>query len=68
VSNTTSKTIEIIVSPTGHTTVQTKGFTGPSCRDATKVLERALGIVESDTSTAEMYQTQTASARSEVRQ
>ena len=30
------KTIEIIVSPKGETTVQTKGFAGASCRDASK--------------------------------
>lgn len=37
------KTIEIIVSPTGQPTVQTKGFTGTSCRDASRFLEQALG-------------------------
>ena len=48
-----NQTIEIIVSAKGETTLQTKGFTGSSCRDASKVLERALGMVESDTPTAE---------------
>ena len=52
--------IEVVVSPTGETTVQTKGFTGASCRDASKAMERALGIVESDRPTAEMYQSQVA--------
>ncbi len=51
-----NKTIEIIVLPTGEVSVQTKGFTGSSCRDASKALERALGIVQSDKPTAEMYQ------------
>jgi len=37
------KTIEIIFAPTGETIVQTNGFTGPSCRDASKFLEEALG-------------------------
>jgi hypothetical protein len=58
-----SQTIEIIVSPTGETTVQTRGFSGSSCRDASKALERALGIVQSDAPTAEMHQTQTADQR-----
>ena len=52
------KTIEVIVSPTGEAVVQTKGFTGAACRDASKALERALGIVQSDTPTAELYQPQ----------
>ncbi len=37
------KTIEIIVSPKGETTVTTKGFIGSSCRDASKFIEQALG-------------------------
>ena len=37
------KTIEIIVSPKGETTVTTKGFTGSSCREASKFVEQALG-------------------------
>jgi hypothetical protein len=37
------KTIEITVSPTGETTVQTKGFTGSACQDASKFIEQALG-------------------------
>jgi hypothetical protein len=53
-----SKTIEILVSPTGETTVQTKGFAGSSCRDASSALEQALGLVQCDSPTAEMYQTQ----------
>ena len=62
------KTIEITVSPAGETRVQTKGFTGPACRDATKLLERALGVVASDTPTAEMYQPQPAQQRQETKQ
>jgi hypothetical protein len=54
----TLKTIEILISPTGETTVQTKGFAGSSCRDASRAIEQALGLVQSDSPTAEMYQTQ----------
>ena len=54
------KTIEIIVDAKGEATVQTKGFSGPSCREASKALEQALGVVQSDTPTAEMYQAQNA--------
>ncbi len=49
-------TIEIIVSPTGETTVQTKGFTGSSCRDASKFIEQALGKQTGERLTAEFYQ------------
>ena len=43
-STPTSKTIEITVSPEGGTSIKTSGFTGGSCRDATRDLERALGL------------------------
>lgn len=49
------KTITVTVSPTGDTTVATKGFTGTQCKDATRQLEQALGTVVSDTPTAEMH-------------
>jgi hypothetical protein len=38
------KKIEITVSPLGATTIKTSGFTGRSCKDATRDLERALGV------------------------
>jgi hypothetical protein len=37
------KTIEIIVSAKGGTTVQTRGFAGSSCRDASRFIAEALG-------------------------
>ncbi len=51
-----SQMIEIIVSSTGQSTVQTRGFSGASCRDASKVLEQALGQRTSETLTAEFHQ------------
>jgi hypothetical protein len=50
------KTIEIIVSPNGQTRLQTKGFTGASCREASQFLEKALGQKQSEQLTAEFYQ------------
>ena len=50
-----SQTIEITVSPTGETTVQTKGFAGPGCRDASRFIERALGEATAERLTAEFY-------------
>jgi Protein of unknown function (DUF2997) len=40
----TQKRIEITVSPEGATSIKTMGFTGSSCKDATRDLERALGV------------------------
>jgi hypothetical protein len=51
------KTIEITVSPTGETSVQTKGFAGPECREASRLLEAALGRRLSETLTAEFHKT-----------
>ena len=50
------KTIEIIVSPTGQTDVQTKGFSGGECREASRFVEEALGQRISETLTAEFHQ------------
>ncbi len=36
------KCIEITVSPTGQTSVQTKGFVGSECRDASRFFEETL--------------------------
>ncbi len=35
--------IEITIAPDGRSNVETKGFTGSSCRDASRWIERALG-------------------------
>jgi len=50
------KTIEIIVSPKGETTVTTKGFVGGECREASKFMEQALGSRNSEQLTAEFHQ------------
>ena len=57
------RTIEIIVTPEGKTTVQTLGFTGPSCRDASRFLEHALGQRTAEQVTAEFHQAETTSLR-----
>jgi hypothetical protein len=49
------KTIEITVSPNGETKVETKGFTGVECREASRFVEQALGARLSETKTAEFY-------------
>ena len=37
------KTIKITIETDGKTNIETAGFTGKSCKDATAELERALG-------------------------
>jgi hypothetical protein len=61
------KTIEIVVDAKGETTVQTKGFTGSSCRDASKFIEQALGDKTGETLTAEFHQMATTTQKLEQR-
>ena len=51
-----SQTIEIIVAPNGQSQVQTKGFTGSACRQASQFIEQALGQRTGQQLTAEFYQ------------
>lgn len=48
--------IEVIVSPTGETKIQTKGYASGACLQASKFLEQALGVATSDQKTGEFYQ------------
>lgn len=50
------KTIEIIVSSTGESRLETNGFSGKECLQASKFLERSLGQTTSDTKTGEFYE------------
>jgi len=52
-----ARIIEVVVSPTGETTVQTKGYTGADCLQASRFLEQALGVTTTDHKTAEYHQT-----------
>ncbi len=58
--------IEVVVSPKGETTVQTKGFVGAECLQASKWLEQALGMATADSKTAEFHQA--ASVEQQVQQ
>jgi hypothetical protein len=58
--------IEVVVSPTGETTVQTKGYAGADCLQASKFLEQALGVTTNDRKTAEFHQAE--SAEQQLRQ
>ena len=48
--------IEVVVSPKGETTVQTKGYAGGDCLQASKFLEQSLGVVAADRKTPEFHQ------------
>lgn len=50
-----SKTIEIIVSPDGKSRVETKGFSGRECGQASQFVEQALGQQTSEQLTPEFY-------------
>jgi hypothetical protein len=52
------KIIEITVSPRGETKVETRGFNGGACREASRFLEQALGQRSGEQLTAEFYQGQ----------
>lgn len=56
-----SQTIKVTVSPQGETRIETRGFTGAACREATRLLEAALGVRESEQLTNEFYVTSQAS-------
>ena len=49
------KTIQITVSPTGESVVETKGFAGNECREASKLIESALGKVAGETLKPEFH-------------
>ena len=42
------KAITIVIDKVGQVAMQTNGFDGQSCKDATKAIERGLGVVLSD--------------------
>ena len=59
----TTQRIEITVSPEGAVSIKTSGFTGSSCRDATKAIEKAMGVSERETLLPEFHQEQQAQRR-----
>jgi Protein of unknown function (DUF2997) len=57
------KKIIITVSPDGATTVQTTGYTGPACKDASRFIEEALGEKTAERLTPEYHQAETRKIR-----
>ena len=60
--------IEVLVSPTGETKVETNGFAGNSCRDASRYIEQALGKQATEILKAEFHQVQPAHTSVQHRQ
>ena len=54
------KIIKITVDPKGNSKVETRGFTGGECREASRFVEQALGTRSAETLTAEFHQGQPA--------
>ena len=52
------RSIEIIVTSKGETTVTTRGFAGGECRSASQFIEEALGTRTGEQLTAEFHQTE----------
>jgi hypothetical protein len=60
------KTIEIIVSPKGETRLETRGFAGAECREASRFVEQSLGHRSGEQPTAEFHAT--SSAKADIKQ
>ncbi|MCE9555405.1 MAG: DUF2997 domain-containing protein [Planctomycetes bacterium] len=50
-----TKVIELIVAPNGETKIETRGFSGDECRNASRFIEQALGQRTAETLTAEFH-------------
>ena len=62
-----SNIIEVIVSPKGESRVETKGFAGSECREASRFLESALGQRTGEQLTGEFHQSQQAGQNNQQR-
>ncbi len=60
--------IEVLISPTGEVSLQTRGYAGNSCRDGSRFLEDSLGTTLNERVTAEFYQNQDAATQSQQTQ
>ena len=49
------KSIEITISANGQVKLETRGFSGASCRDASRLVEAALGRSAGETLTSEYH-------------
>ena len=61
-----SRSIEVLVTPTGEIKIDAVGFKGADCEQATKFLEAALGLVNERTKKPDYHQTRTAKPQQKV--
>lgn len=54
------KIIEITIGADGSTKVETKGFSGSTCREASRFVEQAVGQVTAEALTSEYHQAEVA--------
>lgn len=57
------KTIEITFLPNGQSRVETKGFVGGECREASRFLEQAIGQSKHETLKPEFHQSASSSTQ-----
>jgi hypothetical protein len=51
-----TQVIELVITTAGQTTIETRGFSGPACQEASRAFERALGAVHAERLTPEYFQ------------
>jgi hypothetical protein len=56
------------IAPDGTVIFETKGFSGPSCKDASEFIKKALGKVATEQLTPEYFQTSSSTQQQEARQ
>jgi hypothetical protein len=49
------KSINVVVSPQGESKIETTGFAGAECREASRGFEHALGVATAEQLTADFY-------------
>jgi hypothetical protein len=62
-----TRLIEIVIAPDGQTRLETKGFSGESCRDASRFIEDALGQRVGEQLTAEFHRLQSQTQNDQLR-
>jgi hypothetical protein len=62
------KTMTLLISPKGETTIETNGFDGHSCLEASKFLEQALGKTATEQLKSEYFATNCQSEHLEIQQ
>ena len=56
------KQIIVLIDPDGNTEIEVEGMAGSGCKEATKALEEALGVVTKTTNKTNFYRQEVTSA------